>query len=39
MSDLSYLMKMGGTQNKEMLAISKKVFEFELFKEIMITAE
>ena len=28
-----------GTQNKEMIAISKKIWEFALSKEIMLTAE
>ena len=49
MSALSYLMKMGemgggtegggGTQNKKMTAISKKIWKFALSKEIMLTAE
>ena len=39
MSALSYLMKMGGTQNKEMIAISKEIREFALSKEIMLIAE
>ena len=39
MSALSYLMKMGGTQNKEMIAISKEIWEFALSKWIMITTE
>ena len=39
MSALSYLMKIGGTQNKEMTAISKEIWEFALSKEIMLTAE
>ena len=39
MSALSYLMKIGGTQNKEMIAISKEIWEFALSKEIMLTAE
>ena len=40
MSALSYLMKMGGvTQNKEMIAISKEIWEYALSKGIMITAE
>ena len=29
----------GSTQNKEMIAISKKIWEFSLSKEIMLTAE
>ena len=29
----------GSTQNKEMIAISKKIWEFALSKEIMLTAE
>ena len=39
MSALSYLMKMGGTQNKEIIAISKEIWEFELSKWTMITTE
>ena len=39
MSADSYLMKMGGTQNKEMIAIYKEIWAFALSKGIMITAE
>ena len=39
MSALSYMMKMGGTQNKKMIAISKEIWEFALPEETMITAE
>ena len=39
MSALSYLMKMGSTQNKEMIAITKEIWGFALSKEIMLTAE
>ena len=36
---LSYLMKIEGTQNKEMIFISKEIWEFTMSKEIMLTAE
>ena len=46
MSAPSYLMKMegwgvggGGTQDKEMIAISKEIWEFALSRKIMLTAE
>ena len=39
MSALLCLMKMGATQNKEMIAISKEIWEFTMSKEIMITLE
>ena len=39
MSALLHLMKMGGIQNKEMIAISKEILEFALSREIMITAK
>ena len=39
MTALSYLMKMGGTVNREMIPLSKEIWNFAISKEITITAE
>ena len=39
MTALSYLLKMGGTKNPELMQISKDIWEFLLGQEITITAE
>lgn len=38
MTALSYLIKMGGTSNREIIAISKKIWNFAMSREITITA-
>ena len=39
MTPSSYLLKMGGTENPELMQISKKIWEFILGQGITITAE
>ena len=39
MTALSYLMKMGGTKNQELTAISKEIWQYLLKRKITITAE
>ena len=39
MTALSYLLKMGGTKNPELMQVSKEIWEFLLGLGIMITAE
>ena len=39
MAALSYLMKMGGTKNQELTAISKEIWQYLLKRKITITAE
>ena len=36
---LLYLMKMGGTESREMTALAKEIWEFALSQKIIITAE
>ena len=36
---LSYLLKMGGTKNQELLKVSKEIWDYLLKHQIMITAE
>ena len=39
MTALSYLLKMGGIQNREMATLARKIWDFSLSRKIMITAE
>ena len=39
MTALSYLVKMGGTRNREMATLAKEIWDFALSRKITITAE